>query len=160
MNDITSELPRHATKKYKDRSVSGIKQIIIHHSATLPNSEDGRRDAEAFARYHVESNDWPGIGYHYVIGKDGTVNKTNNNTIVSYHAGNANPASLGVCLVGNFDLGEPPEIQWSAAVDLTLMLMGAYGIPENRVIGHWEVPANKSCPGRLFDVDKFRRCLI
>lgn len=157
--DISDKLQRHTSNKYKTRLATAIKQIVIHHSATKPNSSDGIRDAEAFARYHVIELGWPGIGYHYVIGKDGTVLKTNPNSVSSYHAGKANATSLGVCLVGTFDVKEPPEEQWDAALRLTRELMGAYGIPVERVIGHREVPANKSCPGNRFDMDKFRRCL-
>ena len=157
--DISDKLQKHTANKYKTRLATAIKQIVIHHSATKPISVSGQADAEAFARYHVIELGWPGIGYHYVIGKDGTVLKTNPNSVSSYHAGKANATSLGVCLVGVFDIKEPPQEQWEAALRLTRELMGAYGIPAERVIGHREVPAAKSCPGNKFDMNAFRRCL-
>lgn len=156
MIDITDDLPRHPTKRYKNRPASGIRQIIIHHSATKPTSPDGRADAEAFARYHVETLGWPGIGYDYVIGL-GTVWKTNTNKAVNYHAGAANAKSLGICIVGDFDLGAVPAEQWEAAIRLTKQLMGAYDIPLRRVIGHREIPAPTSCPGQQFNMDRFRQ---
>lgn len=155
--DIVDQLPQHPSKRYKPRNSSDIRQIVVHHSATKPISVDGRADAEAFARYHVQTHGWPGIGYDYVIGANGTVYKTNRNNAVNYHAGNANKISLGICLAGNFDLGEPPAEQWRAAARLVRVLMAAYGVPAQRVIGHREVPAAKSCPGKRVDMDQFRR---
>lgn len=155
--DIVDQLPQHPSKRYKLRNSSDIRQIIVHHSATKPISADGRADAEAFARYHVAHHGWPGIGYDYVIGANGTVYKCNHNNAVNYHAGSANRMSLGICLAGNFDLVAPPAEQWRAAIELTRMLMAAYGVPAQRVIGHREVPAAKSCPGKRVDMDQFRR---
>ena len=109
MIDITDKLQKHTSNKYKARLATAIRQIVIHHSATRPISVSGIADAEAFARYHVIELGWPGIGYHYVIGKDGTVLKTNPNSVSSYHAGKANATSLGICLVGAFDAKEPPR---------------------------------------------------
>lgn len=156
--DIADELPRHKTKQYRTRKASQIRQIIIHHSATKPNSIDGRRDAQAFAEHHISVRGWPGIGYDYVIGLDGTVWKTNRNDAVNYHAGNANALSLGICLAGTFNVQSPPPAQWQAAVNLTQQLMAAYGISAERVLGHREVPgANTDCPGWYFNMNRFRQ---
>lgn len=156
--DITTELPTHPHRRYAQRSPSAITAIVTHHSATPPASQDGRRDAEAFARYHMGTHEWPGIGYHYVIGPDGTVMKTNHNTSISYHASGANRYSLGVCLVGDFTKSPPPPAQWQAAVELVKRLCAVYHIPADRVLGHREIPeAGTSCPGIRFDLSKFRR---
>ena len=69
-----------------------------------------------------------------MIGKDGTVLKTNPNSVSSYHAGKANAASLGVCLVG-IDVRSSRRAMGRCA-RLTRELMGAAGIPAERVIGH------------------------
>lgn len=152
--DVVDTLPSHKTKRYRERPLSDISMVVVHHSATSSGSP------EAFARYHVESNQWPGIGYHYVIARDGMVYKTNAASIVSYHAGNANGRSLGVCLVGNFDQETPGEAQIEALVELLKGLMQAFGISADRVVGHREVPGTrKSCPGRNISMDALRRQL-
>lgn len=152
--DLTDKLPRHPTKRYRTRALATISTIVVHHSATETGTP------EAFARYHVEANGWPDIGYHYVIGKDGTVWKTNRASTISYHAGNANGHSLGVCLVGNFDREQPTQAQWLALVELLNGLMQAFGISADRVVGHREVPGTrKSCPGRNISMDALRRQL-
>lgn len=149
--DVVDQLPRHPKRKYSRRPLTRISTVVVHHSATASGSP------EAFARYHVEAHDWPGIGYHYVIAKDGTVYKTNNASTVSYHAKGANLKSLGVCLIGNFDREHPGDVQMDALVELLHELMKAYGISPDNVIGHREVPGTqKSCPGANFDMDALR----
>lgn len=149
--DMVEQLPKHPRKRYKERPLSDISMVVVHHSATREGSP------EAFARYHVETNGWPGIGYHYVIARDGTVYKTNKASTVSYHASGYNARSIGVCLVGNFDQERPPAEQMEALVELVRGLMAAFAVPVERVIGHREVPGTrKSCPGRNVDMDALR----
>lgn len=148
--DLADKLPR-GSKRYKTRPIAAISKIVVHHSATTSGTP------EAFARYHVEDRRWPGIGYHYVIDKQGRVYKTNHADVISYHASGINSISLGVCLVGNFDVEQPPAAQWQALVGLLKDLMAAYGVKPHNVIGHREVPAPKSCPGRNIDMDALRR---
>jgi len=68
INDLTAELTKHETKKYETRPLSKIRNLIIHHSAA-PASVGPRR----IAAYHVKKQDWPGIGYHFLVGEDGTL---------------------------------------------------------------------------------------
>jgi N-acetyl-anhydromuramyl-L-alanine amidase AmpD len=151
IKDRTAELP-HGKTSYKSRSPSIVTTIVIHHSATPP----GRDDALAFARYHVETNHWPGIGYHYVIEPDGRVIKTQPISAISYHAHGANTYGIGICLAGNFDKAKPPDAQWKAAVELIRELQRQLPHITN-IKGHREVPdTHKSCPGTLFDINKFR----
>ncbi|WP_209123684.1 hypothetical protein [Alkalihalobacillus sp. BA299] len=39
--------------------------------------------ADAFARYHVNSLGWPGIGYHYVVDKEGSISWCHDLEVVS-----------------------------------------------------------------------------
>ena len=96
LEDVRHRLAKHPEKQYKRRPLTSIKQIAIHHSGTREG------DAFSFARYHVHENDWPGIGYHYVILKDGTIQWTNDLEVISYHVQNHNPSAVGICLVGDF----------------------------------------------------------
>ncbi len=154
VNDIIGSLPGHPTKRYRQRTLSATTHIVVHHSATTSGTP------EAFARYHVEELGWPGIGYHYVIDRKGEVYKCHPATTISYHASGANACSIGVCLVGNFDVQRPTESQRAALVELLQELMSAYHIPAAHVIGHREVPGTKkSCPGTNIDMDSIREAL-
>jgi N-acetylmuramoyl-L-alanine amidase len=152
ITDVTQDLPKHPSKTYATRAISDITHIVVHHSATETGS------AEAFARYHVQEQGWPGVGYHYVIGQDGYIKKCHPAEIISYHASGYNSRSLGVCLVGNFDEQKPTRVQLDALIELLKQLMKAYGI--RNVIGHREVPhTNKSCPGKNVNMDEIRKKL-
>lgn len=154
IEDITDSLPRHLSKRYGKRRLEAITHVVVHHSATASGTP------EAFARYHVHTLGWPGIGYHYVIAKDGEVFKCNPARRVSYHAAGANAYSIGICLVGEFDTGQPTEAQCRSLLWLLRELMGAYGIPAAHVIGHRDVPgARKSCPGANTNLDELRAAL-
>lgn len=152
--DIIAQLPMHPTRKYRRRGLKEIKRIVLHHSATDTGTP------EAFARYHVEKLGWPGIAYTYVVGRDGTVYRCQEDSTISYHAAGANKDSLGVCMVGNFDNYEPSMQQLRAAMDLLQWLCGKYGLGIKAVIGHREVPGTKkSCPGKRINMDKLRALL-
>ncbi len=132
---------------YTLRKLEDITSIAIHHSLTF------RGSAEAFARYHVEHNGWPGIGYTYVIEEEEhlPIEWCWDWNVKTAHVGNSNRNALGICLVGDFRTTEPKEFQLRKAAFLCKKLMAA--IPTIKVImGHQEYPgyAWKECPG--FDV--------
>jgi N-acetylmuramoyl-L-alanine amidase len=156
--DVRKKLPTHPLKKYQMRPMSTIYYIAIHHSLT--DDIPGGGDVEAFARYHVDHLDWPGIGYHYVVDADGTIYKCHSAEIWSYHVGQHNRFALGVCLVGDFRQYEPPTEQYQATIELVKQLMNAYGIKPQNVLGHSEFEgyAWKKCP--CIDMDKLRRDII
>lgn len=137
-NDLVNSLPRNPNERYATRSLSQIQQIVIHHSATNSGS------AAAYANYHVEHRGWPGIGYHFVIDKDGTINQTNYLETVSYHVSGQNTRSIGICLTGNFDVQEPTASQINSLVRLIQHLstqLGRLPLKEHNDF------AAKSCPG-------------
>ncbi|MFF2887000.1 peptidoglycan recognition family protein [Paenibacillus sp. NPDC057967] len=148
--DLRGKLPVHATYKYKTRKLSDIRSFAIHHSLTFSGS------AEAFARYHVTTNAWPGIGYTYVVGRDGTVYQCWDHTVVSYHVGNSNKHALGICLVGDFRTQLPTQEQYAAALELVRWLRQQLPNATN-VLGHSEYPdyAWKACP--VISMTDFRK---
>lgn len=93
---------------YKERALSGIQYIVIHHSAGNPSTP-----AASIAEGHINRNGggadgWPGAGYHYYITGDGQIYRINLLETHSFHAGNANGISVGVCLAGSFMNGAVP----------------------------------------------------
>lgn len=150
--DLRGKLPVHAAKKYSSRKLSDIRSLAIHHSLTFSGS------AEAFAGYHVRTNDWPGIGYAYVIGRDGTIYQCWDHTVVSYHVGNSNKHALGICLVGDFRTQQPTAEQYTAALELVRWLQRQLH-SATVVKGHSEYPdySWKACP--VISMDQFRRDL-
>jgi hypothetical protein len=140
--DVSDELPQHATRRYTLRPREAIKTLVIHHSAVPPSV-----DARQVARYHVERENWPGIGYHFFIGADGHIQETQPLEVISYHAGEiGNREGVGICLAGNFTNQPPPDAQVAAAARLLAWLLSELGLPVAAVRGHCDYRETQ-CPG-------------
>lgn len=152
--DKRSVLRRHTNKSYRTRAKSTISNIAIHHSATTSGS------AEAFANYHVNTLSWPGIGYHFVIDKSGTIYQCHDLEVISYHVGNHNARAVGICMIGNFVIESPTESQMKAALELTNDLLKQLNLSVHNVWGHNEFSghAGTLCPA--IDMNQFRTRLM
>lgn len=123
-----------------------IKYIIVHCSATRAGLNF---DAADIDQWHKQRG-WAGIGYHYVVDLDGTIEPGRKETEQGAHAGALyNPISLGVCYIGGLtqDTEEPADTrtpaQKSALEALLLELLRRY--PDAQIIGHRDIAA-KACP--------------
>ncbi len=138
------------------------KRIILHHSAT---EDSGTVSWNAIRRYHTDICGWSDIGYHFGIehvadpgDPAGSYEIIMGRTLnqIGGHTSGHNYDSIGICFVGNFDDQAVPEGQWKAGLKLVRWLCSHYGIVKSAVYGHRNF-ANKTCPGKLFDIEKFRR---
>jgi N-acetylmuramoyl-L-alanine amidase len=67
-----------------------------------------------------------------------------------------NFAGIGICLIGNYDMQQVPEQQYSSLLRLTKSLMSKYGISANNVAGHGHVKGEQTrCPGKNFPMARF-----
>jgi N-acetyl-anhydromuramyl-L-alanine amidase AmpD len=87
------------------------------------------------------------IAYHYVIGGKGEIKQTRLDDEIGYHASNwpVNKTSIGICLLGNFDVEKPNPVQLFTLRDLIKKIKGKFYIKE--VVGHRKYSA-KTCPGK------------
>jgi hypothetical protein len=138
--------------------MSGKTHIIIHNSAT---ADSKTVSWGAIRRYHVQTNGWRGIGYHYGIedvdgGQEILLGRFEHEDGAHCPQSGMNRVGIGICCVGNFDFGPPHPDQWAKCLDLVRHLMRRLNIPKERVQGHNEYNPGKSCPGKQFDMSKFR----
>jgi LysM repeat protein len=129
---------------YKVYDVSVKTDIAIHHSLTKTGN------SEAFANYHVGTLGWPEVAYHFVILKDGTIEWNHDLGVLSYHVGNSNKFSVGICLVGDFRTEKPTDAQKeSLALLVDALKKDLPNYKQTR--GHNEFPGYswKACP--VFD---------
>ena len=119
-------------------------RIIIHHTG---NPTDDDLTAEQIHRIH-QNMGWAGIGYHFVIRKDGTVELGRPDIAVGAHAEGFNYCSIGVHVCGNFNIAEPTEAQLNALPMLLADICDAYGLvaSDSVVMGHRDLMAT-DCPG-------------
>ena len=116
-------------------------KAIIHCS----DSPQGRGDtAETIHQWHL-ANGWDGIGYHYVILEDGTIQKGRPEYWKGSHARGYNEA-IGICLIGE------DTFQHAQMIALEKMIK-AKRWSGSEVVGHYVVNKNKSCPN--FNVEQF-----
>jgi N-acetyl-anhydromuramyl-L-alanine amidase AmpD len=150
LRDVTEKLPRHPTLRYARRARHQITHVAVHHTATLPTVGPMR-----IAELHVNPDPargkepWPGIGYHYFIHADGSIDQTNELDSVAYHVYRHNAYTVGVAFAGSFMNGATPtSAQLRSGAHLMAWLMQEFNIPLARVWGHREFPDNVTvCPG-------------
>lgn len=132
------------------------KRIILHHSAGPDNTV---LDWAGIRRYHMSDKGYVDIGYHFGIEKVGETYEVLLGRMFNEpgaHCHGANYNSLGIVLIGNFELGPVPPAQFAMAVRLCKALRATLGIPTSQMFGHREL-ASTLCPGKYFDMDLFRR---
>ena len=147
--DISGLLPRIG--RWKIRPFAHIIDITIHHSGAPVQS------AATIAAWHTVGKKYPGIAYHYLVYPDGRVYQCSDDIEITWHNGYCNTDSIGICLVGNFELAPPPEAQWNAAAELCNELAHKYPSIQS-VTGHREYKGTTLCPGKYFDMQAFRAC--
>jgi len=118
--------------------------IIIHHTYSHDVS------ASEIHRWHVNALK-AGIGYHFVIRADGSIETGRPHHTVGAHAINANGTSVGIALTGRFSRHRPTSEQMQSLRWLIAHLRGIYG--NITVKGHRDVSSTE-CPGRLFPWDE------
>lgn len=124
------------------------KLIVIHHTKIPDMTVASIHDL------HLR-NGWAGIGYHKVILPDGTVADGRPEPMIGAHALGANRESIGIVLVGDFDVGTPTPAQLKSLLALTAELMRKYGLKIDAVVPHRAVTAGTVCPGTRFPWTEF-----
>lgn len=119
-------------------------KIVIHHTG---NPVDDDLSAGQIHESHLNQG-WAGIGYHYVIRKDGTVEAGRPLWAIGAHAEGENWHTIGIHLSGNFELVKPTAEQIESLAILVNDLTEYYGLKNTReyVIGHRDLMAT-ACPG-------------
>ncbi len=131
-----------------------IDTIIIHCSATPEGREVTAKQIDSWHK----GRGWKGIGYHYVIRLDGTIENGRDEEEQGAHASGHNSNSIGICYVGGMNKtytapkDTRTEDQYAALVKLVFELKAKYNIDNENIIGHNQISA-KACPS--FDVAKW-----
>jgi len=148
-----------------DDTIAGIKhkpvRIAIHHSESpTVAGYSGNGTIKAIHKWHTQNNGWIAEGYHYLISPDGsTIFEGRPADIAGAHCGGnppkgydrqfGNTGSIGICLIGNYDLEKPaPDAMRTLAV-LLFDLCERWQIDPANIYGHCEAwrPAGTRCPG-------------
>lgn len=143
--------------EYEERKSTEV--IVIHHAGFPEGDKDS--SAEDIHKLHQEVNGWAGIGYHYVIRKDGTIEQGRRPLAVGAHAYQHNKNSVGICVAGNFNFAKIKSEQLDSLKLLTAWLCQRYKLnpmQKGVIVGHRDLN-DTSCPGdNLYrKLDEIRR---
>jgi hypothetical protein len=139
-----------------------IKLLTVHHSA-LVVKDDPRPAVErvrALYKYHALTKGWGDVGYHFLIDEDGTVyeGRVGGAYVVGGHAYCNNIGTLGIVLMGNFEIEQPSDAQAKALQHVLASLANEYRIDVTKsvqfhgkkfnspIVGHRDLMSTL-CPG-------------
>ena len=127
-----------------------INEIIIHCSDT----EEGQNFTAADIDKWHKAKGWKGIGYHFVVDLDGTIERGRRLCEVGAHCEYHNIHSIGVCYIGGKRKGEHVDTRTPAqkiAMEILVASLCTMFPNISRVCGHRDY-ANRACP--CFDAVK------
>ncbi|MDE5560312.1 MAG: N-acetylmuramoyl-L-alanine amidase [Bacteroidaceae bacterium] len=125
--------------------------IIIHCSGVSPGQSS---PASVIDTWHRKRG-WSGIGYHYVVLRDGTVETGRPESRVGAHCTNHNRYSIGICYEGGLDEdGRPADTRTEAQKESLRQLIDTLRrqYHDAIVLGHNDLDPHKACP--CFDAAK------
>ena len=122
-----------------------ITLLIVHCSAVRTYQTSSAMQIDAWHR----ARGWKGIGYHYVVRRDGSIEKGREEGAIGAHCINHNRHSIGICYEGGLDAkGHPKDTrtpaQKAALLALIKDLRSRY--PKAIVVGHNTMDKTKASP--------------
>ncbi len=122
----------------------------IHHTTGSQGGDPAAR-MRGYQNFHMDTNGWCDIGYHFIVFEDGQILEGRDHSRVGTHVGGQNTNNIGISLSGNFSGSTAPsEASLDAAGAVLGWVHNHYGVPLNRndVRGHQEWPGQSTaCPG-------------
>lgn len=115
-------------------------RIFLHHAAATTCG------VETIHTWH-KNQGWSGIGYHFVVRKDGTIERGRPEDKVGAHVSGHNSDSIGICFEGNFESETMNEAQKQAGTNLVAYVKSLYKV--DNVYQHKDVAAT-ACAGANF----------
>jgi hypothetical protein len=144
--DIINKLTRHKEKKWKQRDLSKIKQVVFHHAANNISAYD-------IAKYHVGPNHisktgCPGICYHFYIEKDGSILLCNKLEDIVWGTKGVNTETINICINGNLDIKNPTLNQIKSVIKIWEWSKILFKLNNKNCHKHSDF-TNTKCPGEV-----------
>lgn len=133
-----------------------IKEIFVHCSDSPDDLDIGFKEIDSWHR----ENGWlseSGVscGYHYIVRRDGRVQRGRPDDERGTHVRRRNSKSIGIVWIGR---NNPTPDQYQTLLNLIAVLRKVYSVPVERVLGHYEAQEGKTCPN--LDMNKVRADLL
>lgn len=134
-----------------------VKFIVIHCSATAPTLDIG---AEEIGRWHRERG-FLRIGYHFVVRRDGSIERGRALNAPGAHAAGFNDKSIGICWVGGVDAKGAVQDNRTTAQRATLARLVSEMVrqfPGAEVVGHRDLSPDKNGDGVVSPNEWLKGC--
>lgn len=144
-NDYRDEIWGDSYNWSWNRTPQEVKYVVIHHSVT-----EHEATPDYIASLH-KARGWLGVGYHFIITKDGMVWYVGDVGTARANVLDMNEQVIGICLIGDFTQYNPSDDQILSAHDLCKFFITNSGVWPNlvswdNVVGHKELQST-ACPG-------------
>lgn len=125
--------------------------IALHHAAAVNCT------CQDIHNWHL-ANGWSGIGYHFVVYKDGSIHTGRPIDALGAHVSGMNNQSIGICAVGDYQTSDKtmPTAQYNSIVNLCKYLKEKY--PNAKIVGHKEI-GSSDCPGQYYPLEKIKNAV-
>jgi len=123
-----------------------ITLIVIHCSAVRPGQ---RSSAKKINDWHHDRGFQNGIGYHYVVRRDGSIEPGRPLEMIGAHVVGHNRHSIGICYEGGLNsFGEDADTRTpEQKVTLRKLLEELHRkFPKALIVGHRDLNPGKKCP--------------
>lgn len=138
--------------------IKSVDYLVVHCSATPASRDIGRKEIDVMHR----QRGFMGIGYHYVIRRNGEVEKGRPDDRPGAHVEGFNHRSLGICMVGGVKAdGKTAECnfepaQYDALRALLTKLKAAH--PKAEVVGHRDLSPDRNRDGVISQNEWLKEC--
>src|SRR3990167_6627685 len=133
--------------------------IILHHSLTKDNQTVSW---QAIRKYHVEINKWKDIGYHFgieLVNSEYEIIAGRMLLDIGAHTIGMNDSSIGICIIGNYDINDLPKEAEKKLIILIKTLMVIFNISVTNIKKHSDYAKYKTCPGLKFPFNRIIKAL-
>ena len=146
---------------------SVVKHLIVHHAAGSNMNTNFTDVVRNIYVYHTQSNGWNDVGYNFLIAQDGTIFEgrdgqglADGDNVVGAHFCSQNTNTMGICMLGDYMLVQPPQkaidalaklMAWKAEKEkidpLTKTIHAASGKNLFNISSHRDGSCATDCPG-------------
>jgi hypothetical protein len=128
---------------YPEALTDAYNTVAIHHSAGILAANETINDLQ---NMHMDGNGWADIGYHYGIDRNGLVYEGRPIQVRGASVSNFNTGTIGVVVMGNFQVEEPLPVQLESLQLIVNWLAVNYQL--THLAGHGEFNDESVCPGK------------
>lgn len=130
-------------------SLGDVNTLVVHHCASSNTSVTNRTEKEHqkwLQGYHMNNRGWCDLGYHFGVGKSGSLLEGRLQSLLGAHVGGQNTGKVGVVVHGDYRSRTFTSTQENNIVSLLAWLCYYYDIEPSSIVGHQDLAATE-CPG-------------